>query len=70
VKPRLEKVDAVGSDAVDQTMLLRNSSAPAAGQLESERLGLADAHEWIGKHCFYEFQSANRRFAIVFDEPD
>jgi len=51
-------------------MLLSNSPAPAAGLRESQRLGFADAREWVSEHSFYEFQSANRRLAIGFDEPD
>jgi hypothetical protein len=70
VIPCLEKIDSVGGDFIDQAMLLSNSPAPAAGLRESQRLGFADAREWVSEHGFHQFQNAERRLAIVFDEPD
>lgn len=47
VIPRLKKVNAVGGDAVDGAMFLGDATAPASGQLESERLGFTEAAKWV-----------------------
>jgi hypothetical protein len=70
VIPRLQKVDPLSTYPIDEPMLLRNSPAPGATHLKSKWFRLPNADEGIGKHCFYEFQSANRRLAIIFDKPD
>jgi hypothetical protein len=66
----LKKINSVGGDFINQPMLLSNSPAPGATHFKSKWLRLPNADEGIGKHCFYKFQSANSRFAIVFDKPD
>jgi hypothetical protein len=65
----LKKIDAVNGDFINHPMLLSNSPAPGAGEFMLERLGFADTIKGVGKHGVYEFQSANRSFALVFNEP-
>jgi hypothetical protein len=65
----LQKIDSVGSYPVNEPMFLRNPPAPAAGQLEPERLGLADAREWIGEDGFHQFQRPQRSLSVILDPP-
>jgi len=51
----LEKVDAPGGDAINETMLLGDAAAPAAGKFEPKRLRLADARKWVDQDGLYEF---------------
>ena len=50
-------------------MLPRNSPAPAASVLISERLGLANSLEWIGENCRHQIDNSQRDFAIRFNPP-
>src|SRR5580700_2392594 len=67
--PRLQKVDAIGGDAINHPMLSRDPSAPATGEFVLQRLGFAYSAEWIGNNCLHEFQRLQRCLSIVPDPP-
>jgi hypothetical protein len=58
MEARLEKIDSVAADSINQTMLLRDAAGPATSKLKSEWLGLTDTVEGIGQDGLYKFQCA------------
>jgi len=67
VIPRLEEIDSVLGDAIDEAMLLGDAAAPAAGQLVLERLRLADAREGVGEDSGHQVKDSERGFAVRLD---
>ena len=61
---RLQKIDAVASHKVDQTVLIRDPARPSSGQKMSQRFGLASAGEWLTQHCFDQIQDPHGDLAI------
>jgi hypothetical protein len=69
VVPRLQKINPVGGHAINQPVFPRDSSAPASGKFVPERLGLADACEWIGYYRLDKFKGLQRSLSVILDEP-
>ena len=63
--PRLEKVDAVPADSINQAMLLGDPSRPAARQFKLQRFGLANTLKRIAQNGFDQFQNAKGCFLSV-----
>jgi hypothetical protein len=64
VIPRLEKFASICFDPVYNSVLLCNAPAPASRQFKTERLGLADAVEWVGKYGGHEVKDAEGSFSV------
>jgi hypothetical protein len=60
----LEKVDAVLPQPVNQAMLLRDPSTPAAGQFKPQGLRFANTDKRVAKYGLNEIEDSNGRFPV------
>ncbi|HUY95471.1 MAG TPA: hypothetical protein VMU71_09235 [Terracidiphilus sp.] len=63
----MNKFDLVRSGPVNGAMFVRDSSAPVAGQLEAERLGLPDSDKRFGKDGLHQIEETKRGPAVILD---
>ena len=63
---RLEEVDALITDPVDQTVLLPDAPRPATGEHVSQWLRLARTLEWVAKRCLNKLQDPESCTSIRF----
>jgi len=64
MKPSLKKIDAIGADEVNHSMLLRKPSRPGACELKLQWLGFANPREWLPHHGFDQLQNALAYLAV------
>ena len=64
---RLHKLNLIGPDAIDEAMFMRDAATPAAGLRKSQRLGFADAHEWVSENGCHQVEETERSFTVCFN---
>jgi hypothetical protein len=67
VVPSLEEIDALISDAVDQTVFLCDTARPATRKHKSQWLWFSWAVEGVAQDCFNEIENSDRYSALIFD---
>ena len=61
---RLNKLNAVCEDSVDDAVLLGESPAPASREFITQRLGLSYAGEGVGEYSSHEIDEPERSFTV------
>jgi hypothetical protein len=62
----LKEINGFVTDAVYQTVFLRDAPRPTTGEQISKRLGLARALEWIAHHRFDQIQRSDCCASVGF----
>jgi hypothetical protein len=64
VVTRLDKVNSVICNSVNQPVFLGNSPGPASGQLIPKRLRFSDSFEGISQHGFRQIEQLDRNATV------